>query len=75
MKSLVTVFSGFWLGEWNNSEKTYICELRNQINKHTLMEVKELYVAPVAEKLELTNEGIVCMSPGNYSGFGEEEDM
>ena len=56
-------------------KKTYICELRNQINKHTLMEVKELYVAPVAEKLELTNEGIVCMSPGNYSGFGEEEDM
>ena len=39
------------------------------------MEVKELYVAPMAEKLELTNEGIVCMSPGNYSGFGEEEDM
>lgn len=39
------------------------------------MEVKELYVAPVAEKLELKSEGIVCVSPGDFSGFGEEEDM
>lgn len=38
------------------------------------MEVKELYVAPVAEKLELTNEGIVCMSPGNpFEGLEEYE--
>ena len=38
------------------------------------MEVKELYVAPVAEKLELTNEGIVCLSPRNpFEGLEEYE--
>ena len=38
-----------------------------------LMEVKELYVTPVAEKLELTNEGIVCLSPGPYPDIQEED--
>ena len=38
-----------------------------------IMEVKELYVAPVAEKLELTNEGIVCLSPGPYPEIPEED--
>ena len=39
------------------------------------MEVKDLYEAPVTTTLELSNEGIICLSPGKYSGFGEEEDM
>ena len=39
------------------------------------MEVKELYVAPVAEKLELTNEGIVCSSPSNPFEGLEEYDV
>ena len=36
------------------------------------MEVKELYVAPVSEKLELKSEGIVCLSPGPYPEIPEE---
>lgn len=36
------------------------------------MEVKDLYEAPVTTTLELSNEGIICLS-GEYNGFGEEE--
>ena len=47
----------------------------NQTNIRTSMEVKDLYVAPVAEELELTNEGIVCVSPGNPFEGLEEYDV
>ena len=33
---------------------------------------KELYTAPQAEVLELCHEGIICLSPGKYPQWGEE---
>ena len=34
---------------------------------------KRIYEAPDMEVLELHFEGIVCASPGDYSGFGNEQ--
>ena len=36
------------------------------------MEIKDLYEAPVTKTLELSSEGIICLS-GEFNGFGEEE--
>ena len=36
------------------------------------MEVRDLYEAPVAKTLELCNEGIICLSPGKYPTWEEE---
>ena len=56
------------------SNNHYICELRNQINNYTRMEVKDLYEAPVTTTLELSNEGIICLSPRNpFEGLEEYE--
>ena len=44
----------------------------NYLNHHTLMEVKELYEAPVTRTLEFSNEGIICLSPGEYPQWQEE---
>ncbi len=38
------------------------------------MEVKDLYEAPVTTTLELSNEGIICLSPRNpFEGLEEYE--
>lgn len=36
------------------------------------MEVNDLYEAPESRTLELSNEGIICLSPGKYPQWEEE---
>ena len=45
---------------------------RYLISLHMETNNKELYTAPQAEVLELCNEGIICLSPGKYPQWGEE---
>ena len=35
---------------------------------------KSFYETPESVVLEVQSEGIVCASPGDYSGFGKEQD-
>ena len=37
--------------------------------------VKEAYAPPRCEELSVQLEGVIAVSPGKYSGFGEEEEM
>lgn len=40
-----------------------------------IVQRKEQYVSPECEVLEMTPEGVIAASPGDYSGFGKEEGI
>ena len=37
--------------------------------------VKEIYAPPMCEELDVQLEGVIALSPGDYSGFGDEEGI
>ena len=38
-------------------------------------QIKAQYAPPRCEELSVQPEGVIAVSPGKFSGFGEEEEM